>query len=557
MKLNTLWVFLVVTLGISLTGVNSFADRYFVVMKDKDTFQQAHQQVQAGVRAMSQMQFRTAAGLKSPLAAAGIHVENSLQHLESLIVEAETEEQIQVLKKSGLVAFVEKEVFHPSPKPVAGFQLTQPWTFHLNYAIDNQAYLGPKTPWGIHAVKAPQVWQKGNRGQHSRVLVLDTGIDKEHPALKDNFEKGRDFTGETEGLPYPYADAEGHGTHCSGTIAAKQSADGFVGVAPEAKILMGRVCATQGCSNIAVAAGMNWAIQEGVDLVSMSLGGDAATGAEKRAAAALEKAGITVVAASGNSGTPKVGFPAAFPTVIAVGAVDSKLVKAKFSQWGPELDVVAPGVDVVSSVPQGSGRESRVYVNGKVVVSNSFVGSPVVQIPKTNEVVFSGLGKEGHFPAEVAGKFALISRGEIPFIEKVKNALAANAAGVVFFNNEPGLVQGAVTDDGSILSIPVVMIEQVEGNKIKGALETGEKVSVTIETAPTDYASFSGTSMATPHVAGVVALIKSANKNLKPAQVLEVLKASATTMEPNANNEYGSGLVDAEKAVGVATKPIH
>lgn len=544
--------------ALSCMALPAFADKYFVVLKDKEIFAQAHQQIMAGVKSMSQLQIKTQAGVKTPFAAAGVQVEDSLKYLNSVIVEAETEEQIAALKKTGLVSFVEKEVFHPAPKPVQGYQLTKPWSFHLNYAgLQPEGGVGPKTPWGIHAVKAAAVWVKGNQGQYSRVLVLDTGIDKDHPALKDNFEKGRDFAGESENLPYPYADAEGHGTHCAGTIAAQMGSDGFVGVAPQAKILSGKVCGPQGCSNIAVAAGMNWAIQEKVDVVSMSLGGEMATGAEKRAAAALEAAGITVVAASGNNGTPKVSFPAAFPTVIAVGAVDIKLKKAKFSQWGPELDVVAPGVDVISSVPQGSGRESRVYVNGKVVVSNSFVGSPVIENPLTKSVVFAGLGRQGEFPPEVAGKFALISRGEIPFIEKVRNALAANAAGVVFFNNEPGLVQGAVTEDGSVLAIPVVMIEQVKGNQMKNALEIGSEVSVTVQTAATDYASFSGTSMATPHVAGVVALIKSANKNLRPSQVLEILKSSATIMEPNVENEHGSGLVDAERAVGIAAKPIY
>ncbi len=138
---------------------------------------------------------------------------------------------------------------------------------------------------------------------------------------------------------------------------------GFTGVAPQAKILMGRVCSEQGCSNVAIAQGINWGITEKVDVISMSLGGMWSTPAERDAVLKADKAGVTVVAASGNNGSGKVSFPAALPSVIAVGAIDNTLKKADFSQYGPELAVVAPGVAVVSSVPQGTGREASVEIS--------------------------------------------------------------------------------------------------------------------------------------------------------------------------------------------------
>jgi serine protease len=383
-------------------------------------------------------------------------------------------------------------------------------------------------------------------------MVLDTGIDKDHPALRDNFEKGRDFTGE-EGAPYPFVDLVGHGTHCAGTIAGVRMGSGFSGVAPKAKILAGRVCGERGCSSIAVAAGMNWAITEKVDLISMSLGGTKPTGIERRAVEAVDKAGITIVAASGNDGVPKVGFPAAFAPVVAVGAIDSTLAKAKFSQWGPELALVAPGVDVVSSVPVGSGREAKVDLNQKTVLSTSFSGSPEIAEAVSNDLVVSGLGKPENFSSAVKGKFALIRRGEIPFADKVKNAIAAGALGAVIYNNEPGLMQGALTQDGSTVAIPVVMIEQSSGLQAEALIAQGMAVRATVQTMSTDYAAFAGTSMATPHVAGVVALMKTANKNLTPAEVKNILKSTATaTAASNTENEYGSGLLNAEKAVQAA-----
>ena len=312
----------------------------------------------------------------------------------------------------------------------------------------------------------------------------------------------------------------------------------------------------------------------------MSLGGPVGANAERQAVLKAEKAGVVVVAASGNGADdpnyspnrndPKCGgnnpfqpnscgvsFPAAFPTVVAVGAINSDLVKTSFSQWGPELKVVAPGAAVVSSVPRGSGRESIVQVtlNGQTrrVKSTAFGGTELFTSPVVNNLVaVPGVGKPEDFAAvaeKVAGRFALVSRGEIKFAEKVKNAIDAKAAGILIYNNKPGLLQGSISEDGSTINFPVVMIEQTEGNSLVEQLSRGAEVSASVVTAPSDYASFDGTSMATPHVAGVVALIKSANKRLTPAQVRTILTSTAKAMTPNDTNQYGSGLVQADAAV--------
>lgn len=545
--------------ALTLSG-QAYAARYMVVFKDKNVFQQTHVQMMAKQMPLASVRIQNGSKYSMPFAQTNdVNVEDSFQHLNTLVVDAADEQALAALQASGAVAFVEKEVFHPAPKPVQGFTRSQAWDYSLAYAVDAKGGVGAKTPWGINAVKAPAVWATGNEGQGSRVLVLDTGIDKEHPALKANFEKAKDFSGSGAGLPYPEADVVGHGTHCAGTIAAAFDADGFAGVAPQAKLLAGKVCSEQGCSNVAVTAGINWGIQEKVDVISMSLGGPFATAAEKRAAEAAELAGITIVAASGNDGQPRVSYPAAFPTVLAVGAINDKIQKTDFSNWGPELDIVAPGAGVVSSVPVGSGRESRVLAGapGKEVLvkSTSFQGAPDIAQPTSNDLVFAGLGKPEDFQtANVRGKFALISRGEIAFADKVTNAIAAGAAGVVIFNNAPGLIQGAITQDGSTVAIPVVMIEQVVGEQLKGEVTRGQTARAVIQTMKTDYAAFDGTSMATPHVSGVVALMKSAKRTATPLQIRDTIKATATAMTPNDQNQHGAGLINAEAAVAAIAK---
>ncbi|MBX2994986.1 MAG: S8 family serine peptidase [Bdellovibrionaceae bacterium] len=545
--------------ALTLSG-QAYAARYMVVFKDKNVFQQTHVQMMAKQMPLASVRIQNGSKYSMPFAQTNdVNVEDSFQHLNTLVVDAADEQALAALQASGAVAFVEKEVFHPAPKPVQGFTRSQAWDYSLAYAVDAKGGVGAKTPWGINAVKAPAVWATGNEGQGSRVLVLDTGIDKEHPALKANFEKAKDFSGSGAGLPYPEADVVGHGTHCAGTIAAAFDADGFAGVAPQAKLLAGKVCSEQGCSNVAVTAGINWGIQEKVDVISMSLGGPFATAAEKRAAEAAELAGITIVAASGNDGQPRVSYPAAFPTVLAVGAINDKVQKTDFSNWGPELDIVAPGAGVVSSVPVGSGRESRVLAGapGKEVLvkSTSFQGAPDIAQPTSNDLVFAGLGKPEDFQtANVRGKFALVSRGEIAFADKVTNAIAAGAAGVVIFNNAPGLIQGAITQDGSTVAIPVVMIEQVVGEQLKGEVTRGQTARAVIQTMKTDYAAFDGTSMATPHVSGVVALMKSAKRTATPLQIRDTIKATATAMTPNDQNQHGAGLINAEAAVAAIAK---
>jgi subtilisin family serine protease len=286
----------------------------------------------------------------------------------------------------------------------------------------------------------------------------------------------------------------------------------------------------------------------------MSLGGAMSTPAEKDAIEKADRAGLTVIAATGNDGSNKVSFPAALPTVIAVGAVDEHSQKAAFSQFGPELDVVAPGVNVMSTVPLGTGREASVTLmidgTAEQVNSATFQGAREVLDGETNVLVDVGFGKATEFSGKnVKGKFALVSRGEIPFSEKVKNAIAAGARGVVVYNNAPGLVQGALTADGSTLPVAVFMIEKEVGQRIVQQIQNGTVVKAQLKTMATDYSSFQGTSMATPHVAGVVALMKGANKSLTGSQVKDILTKTAVPLGPNTNNELGAGLVDAEAAV--------
>ena len=475
-------------------------------------------------------------------------VTDNLNNINMMVVESDDALSMQMLKSNPDIAIVEEEIFHAPPRPIIARQRAK--THELPVAAVHDQM---EMPWGIKAVNAPQAWNT-TRGAGARVMVLDTGIDQGHPALAGQIEAVQNFTG---GDANDVTDEVGHGSHVSGTIAANGLNGGLVGVAPEAKLLMGKVCTPIGCSNIAIASGLNWAVQQKVDVVSMSLGGPIMTPAEGAAVQSCEDNGVLVVAASGNDGKAQVSYPAAAPTAFAVGAVDETLAKADFSNWGPQLAIMGPGVDVISSVPRGTGREAAIQVNddGKglqVVNSMAMSGTPSVAAVN-NDLVFCNLGDKNDFPPEVKGKFALINRGTIAFADKVTNAIAAGAAGVLIANNAPGLIVGTVVaTEGTEVAIPAVMIEQSVGAAAQAALAAGTPVNATIAVNATDYASFEGTSMATPHVSGVAALVRAANKTLTPAQVRTILKSTATALTPNDQNQMGAGIVNAEAAVANA-----
>ncbi|MBY5933531.1 S8 family serine peptidase [Tateyamaria omphalii] len=217
--------------------------------------------------------------------------------------------------------------------------------------------------WGVDAVGA---WVSEYTGAGIKVAVLDTGIDLRHPdfanrtIVSESFVPGEDVQ-----------DGQGHGTHCAGTAVGGVMSDRNFryGVAPDADLYVGKVLGNNGSGRERdVLTGMAWAIEQGCEVISMSLGSDVGEGEsyspeyEELGRIALEN-GSLIVAAAGNSSTRRTGFiapvgsPANAPSIMAVAAIDETLAVADFSSGGinpdgGEVNVAAPGVDVFSSVPQ-------------------------------------------------------------------------------------------------------------------------------------------------------------------------------------------------------------
>lgn len=217
-------------------------------------------------------------------------------------------------------------------------------------------HLAQQVPYGVSLIDADTFWtSKNNKGAGAKVCIIDTGIMDNHEDFAGSSISGSNSN--TVATPYNQ-DQNGHGTHVAGTVAAKDNGKGAVGVAPDAELFIVRVFSGQNAAFTAssLSAAMEECRKAGSDVVNMSLGGAASSVVERNKINQLVNQGIHVVAASGNSGNGgnPVEYPASYPNVISVSAVDENQEVAIFSTHNAEVDVAAPGVDIYSLTSQCS-----------------------------------------------------------------------------------------------------------------------------------------------------------------------------------------------------------
>lgn len=206
-----------------------------------------------------------------------------------------------------------------------------------------------RSGWEITAFNLPKAWEH-TQGEGVVVAVLDTGCDLTHEDLVKNLLPGKNFVNQNR----PPLDGAGHGTHVCGIICAENNDIGMVGVAPKTKVIPVKVLDDKGSGNLLnVAAGVRWATDQGVDFITMSLGSPKPVQEVRKAIQYAVSKGVVVWCAAGNAGkTREIFYPAAYPETIGVGAIDDNFDRAKFSCTGDDLDFLAPGVKIFSTVPQ-------------------------------------------------------------------------------------------------------------------------------------------------------------------------------------------------------------
>lgn len=213
-------------------------------------------------------------------------------------------------------------------------------------------------------IGAPQAWQAGVTGKGVKVAVIDTGVDEKHPDLQGKQVAEKNFTDSPDN-----ADEVGHGTHVASTIASK--GEKYRGVAPDAGILDAKVCRPGGCTESAILGGMQWAAEQGAQVINMSLGGGDTADIDPLEEAVnriSRETGALFVVAAGNSGRPEtIGSPGSAESALTVGAVDRNDAIEPFSSRGPAADgavkpdVTAPGVDIVAAE---AGTQGHVALSG-------------------------------------------------------------------------------------------------------------------------------------------------------------------------------------------------
>jgi len=226
-----------------------------------------------------------------------------------------------------------------------------------------------QVPWGIKTIYNDLFFSKSSGGLGVKIAILDTGVLKTHPDIKDRVKNCKDFSGVTI-LDGKCDDKNGHGTHVAGIIAGDGGSDGLgiYGMAPEAELLIYKVCSNNGtCWADDVAVALRTATDDGANIVNISLGSDSSSQLIKDATNYAVEKNVLIVASAGNDG-PYVGsidYPGADANVVSVGAIDKEIRVSDWSSRGnnststpnvieeKDLELVAPGVNVESTWKDG------------------------------------------------------------------------------------------------------------------------------------------------------------------------------------------------------------
>jgi hypothetical protein len=258
------------------------------------------------------------------------------------------------LQRTGWVEFAEPDYVRTFGIPCATGDCTAPTDTYLGYKWDlhNDGTITNSLDQNLAntgAADADMDWleafsQIGSLTGSARIGIIDTGVDQLHPDFGGRVVAGADFV---SGNPKPFVDKIGHGTHVAGIAAASgNDGQGVPGVAwgPNITIITAKVCRDNGCPTSAIVDGIEWAVDNGANVLNISLGGPSGSSTEQAALQYARANGVLPFCAAGNESGP-VSYPAAFPECVAVSATDWSDNLASYSNFGSQVDLAAPGGD--------------------------------------------------------------------------------------------------------------------------------------------------------------------------------------------------------------------
>lgn len=400
------------------------------------------------------------------------------------------------------------------------------------------------TPYAVYQSQANQLSFNSSAG--TKVCIIDSGLDRSNSDFIWNNISGSNDSGtgnwDEHGGP--------HGTHVAGTVGAADNGYGVVGMAPGVEMHIVKVFNASGwgySSDLAHAA--DKCSNAGANIISMSLGGGGANSIEENAFNDFTDAGGLVVAAAGNDGNNVRSYPAGYSSVMMVGANDAANNIASFSQFpncttvtgkGKRrkeitdeticVEITAGGVDTLSTYPSGLATSASLTAD-----SQGFAASAMENSGQTTGAAFF-MGTAEATDSNANGKVCVIDRGNISFHDKVQNCENSGGVGAVIINNEPGMLYATLGDTNQT-SIPAVGAAFEDRDALTNALQ------MNINIGTSDYGFMSGTSMATPAVSGVAALLWSNHSGCTGTEIRDALKATAQDSGATGHDEnFGYGI---------------
>ncbi|HRQ22888.1 MAG TPA: S8 family serine peptidase [Anaerolineales bacterium] len=415
-----------------------------------------------------------------------------------------------------------------------------------NSGLDSQNLFfssgGQVIPYGVDMVQARDVWDADRNGvvdsgaptgANRKVCIIDSGYYTGHEDLPNSSSQVSGYNGN---LAWDQ-DGDGHGTHVAGTIVAMNNALGVIGVTPgTVQVYVVRVFGNDGI----------WAYSSTLlHAAQRCRGGSRANNTERNGFATLYNTnGILSIAAAGNAGTNAHHYPASYDTVISVAAIDSNKLVADFSQYTNQVELAAPGVGVLSTVPY---IDSTTLTVGGVTYSGSHIEFSARG--SASGALVDG-GRCTATNGAWSGKVVLCERGDISFYDKVRNVQLSGGAAAAIYNNVPGGFVGTLGDGNSSTIIGISLSQEDGQFLVANRLGQTANVSSSYTAPASGYEFYDGTSMATPHVSAVAALVWSANPSATNVQIRQVLRDTAEDLgAAGRDNYYGYGLVRAKAAV--------
>jgi serine protease len=428
---------------------------------------------------------------------------------------------------------------------------------------DYQRYLmAQNQPWGIAQTQSDQL--PDTDASNMTVCIIDSGYEQTNPDLNANNASGTNNSGTGNW----YQNGGSHGTHVAGTIAGVNNSEGVVGILPSTNVNLHivKVFNESGWGYSGdLSDAVDTCVNNGAKVINMSLGGAGSSNTEKNALQAAADTGVLLIAASGNDGNATLSYPASYDVVMAVGALDSNNQHAEFSQYTSQVEISAPGEAVLSTVA-GDGRlgfitaGSNTYGNDNVVPQTHYIqsaGNYVVSNVNgsANGVLAScTISGSSYSCSNVNGNICLAERNDnqkgsnYPEINPAKACADAGASAVIVYSDStrPGLQNPFLVDANTDVTVPTVSVSRTLGQQLMSQLGTNASVTVN---GSQDYAYYNGTSMATPHVTGVAALVWSNNINCTADDVRSALKNTAVDLATaGRDDKTGFGLVQAKAA---------